>query len=619
MSNLQELKIHEAIKHIESNQYILPSIQREFVWKEKQICFLFDSLMRGYPISTFQFWKLPPERSKKLELYFFLKVFDRFNNQHLCKPAPKNFWKGKHLTAVLDGQQRLTALYLGLKGEIYTSPRNMRKGGLMRGQPKHLYLNLLNDTIEDEEDDSLKYEFKFLSQKQIATAEKKNETLWFRVGMVSEEEDKTKQWSKINKWVTEKIREREWSDDSKREQAEEKAIAHAHELHSIIRTEAKIFHYDVDEEEIETALQIFVRLNDQGQKLSKTDLLLSIATVHWGRNGPNGEKSAREAVNQLVLELEKACLKGKFGKDFVMRAALFVCDTLEVKLKTEYFTRKNMLLLRKNWEKIHKCLIETAIILNELQLPDLEKALASHNSLLPIALFLMTYDLSEGCLGRKAKNQIRKWLLLSNLKPRVWDGFKHTEVTSLKEDIKRELKENESMYKAGQEFPLEPLKKFMEDKSSSIDLNEDDYDELLAKSYRDAQTAWILDYIMPMRGQTQVDHIVPTVVLKQDFLKKYGLSGNSAKECIRQGDTLVNLQLLPVDVNTSKQGKLPLDWIEDQEKLEDPHNILTCSTVTKLWPDRSEIPGEVSINKIPDFFDARKDLVRRELMQKLGA
>lgn len=44
-----------------NSQYFLPAIQREFVWKQEQIVQLFDSILRGYPISSFLFWELKPE------------------------------------------------------------------------------------------------------------------------------------------------------------------------------------------------------------------------------------------------------------------------------------------------------------------------------------------------------------------------------------------------------------------------------------------------------------------------------------------------------------------------------------------------------------------------------
>ncbi len=46
-------------------RYFLPDIQREYVWlqkaDEKKIEQLFDSILRGYPIGSFLFWKLQKE------------------------------------------------------------------------------------------------------------------------------------------------------------------------------------------------------------------------------------------------------------------------------------------------------------------------------------------------------------------------------------------------------------------------------------------------------------------------------------------------------------------------------------------------------------------------------
>lgn len=47
------LTIESVIKDIDAKKYLLPSIQREFVWSTKQIEKLFDSLMMDYPINAF--------------------------------------------------------------------------------------------------------------------------------------------------------------------------------------------------------------------------------------------------------------------------------------------------------------------------------------------------------------------------------------------------------------------------------------------------------------------------------------------------------------------------------------------------------------------------------------
>jgi uncharacterized protein with ParB-like and HNH nuclease domain len=55
--------IADALKSIQVKSYVLPAIQREFVWKPEQIEKLFDSLMQGYPFGTFLFWKVEESTS----------------------------------------------------------------------------------------------------------------------------------------------------------------------------------------------------------------------------------------------------------------------------------------------------------------------------------------------------------------------------------------------------------------------------------------------------------------------------------------------------------------------------------------------------------------------------
>ena len=38
-----------------NRSYLLPAIQRPFVWSSTQVVALFDSLLKGYPISIFMF------------------------------------------------------------------------------------------------------------------------------------------------------------------------------------------------------------------------------------------------------------------------------------------------------------------------------------------------------------------------------------------------------------------------------------------------------------------------------------------------------------------------------------------------------------------------------------
>ena len=70
------ITIEKAINNIVQRHYLLPAIQRKFTWSSSQICVLFDSIMRGYPINTFMFWEVrEPEVKKSFRFYQFLELF----------------------------------------------------------------------------------------------------------------------------------------------------------------------------------------------------------------------------------------------------------------------------------------------------------------------------------------------------------------------------------------------------------------------------------------------------------------------------------------------------------------------------------------------------------------
>jgi uncharacterized protein with ParB-like and HNH nuclease domain len=107
------ITIKKAIDNIKKRHYVLPSIQREFVWGTDQIETLFDSLMRDYPIGTFLFWKVDKGKIKDFQFYEFLKKYHEKDHRHNLKA---DLADDEDIIALLDGQQRMTSLYLALVG-----------------------------------------------------------------------------------------------------------------------------------------------------------------------------------------------------------------------------------------------------------------------------------------------------------------------------------------------------------------------------------------------------------------------------------------------------------------------------------------------------------------------
>jgi len=103
------ITVKEAINNIHSKKYLLPAIQREVVWEAEQIERLFDSLMRDYPIGSFLFWMVRRKQTTKYQFYEFVRDNHERDNPHNAKA---NVNGQDDVIGILDGQQRLTALYV---------------------------------------------------------------------------------------------------------------------------------------------------------------------------------------------------------------------------------------------------------------------------------------------------------------------------------------------------------------------------------------------------------------------------------------------------------------------------------------------------------------------------
>ena len=92
---------NNLISNIEQGQIKIPQFQRKFVWSIEETAGLIDSILKGYPIGTFIIW----ETNDRLR-----SVRNIGNFQFPDTPD------GNTVQYVLDGQQRMTSLYVALRG-----------------------------------------------------------------------------------------------------------------------------------------------------------------------------------------------------------------------------------------------------------------------------------------------------------------------------------------------------------------------------------------------------------------------------------------------------------------------------------------------------------------------
>lgn len=88
---LMQYNVNAILGFIEAGQFVIPEIQRPFVWKRAQVRDLIDSLYNGYPTGYIITWKNPDVKTKDGTVA-----------------------NGKHV--LIDGQQRITALMASIAG-----------------------------------------------------------------------------------------------------------------------------------------------------------------------------------------------------------------------------------------------------------------------------------------------------------------------------------------------------------------------------------------------------------------------------------------------------------------------------------------------------------------------
>ncbi|EAL8654611.1 DUF262 domain-containing protein, partial [Campylobacter jejuni] len=256
------ITINEAMQRIKNNEYLLPAFQREYVWEPWQIEELFDSLIRGYPISSMLFWKVKDESKTAWKFYRFLEYYRESYHTHNDYFNTSNH---KDFYAILDGQQRLTSLYFALFGN-YDIHRSYNKWENNDRYFKicHFYFNLTQS--KKPENENIEYEFLWLDK-----LETKEQNIYI---------DKYQQkWFKCQYlYQYDSGRVRKIAKEFNLNENEEDRLDL---LHQKIFDKNLINFYLEEEQDPDKAVNIFIRINSNGEPLDYSDILFSIAIANW--------------------------------------------------------------------------------------------------------------------------------------------------------------------------------------------------------------------------------------------------------------------------------------------------------------------------------------------------
>nr|WP_254905227.1 DUF262 domain-containing protein [Clostridium tyrobutyricum] len=553
------------VKKISNNEVYLPAIQRKFVWTHEKIEKLFDSIMLGYPIGTFLFWGVQKSEANEYTFYKFIQEYHQRDNC-LNELAPKPEMK-ESIIGVLDGQQRLSSMYLGLQGSYAYKKPKARWDNDDAFPKRHFYFNLLRNTLD--EDEEITYEFKFLTDKEAINIDDTH--FWFPV-------KEALRWEDANDYIN-------YASD--KGYISNKIFINNLTLLWQRITQSKIINYfEVINKDLDSILDIFIRVNSGGAVLSKSDLLFSTIVANW--------EDSREQIEDLLKTINNKGDKFNFDNDFIMKSCLFLTDC-PILFKVNNFKKDNVEKIKNNWNEIKNSIKQTVDLLVEFGFS--QENLTSLNSVIPIAYYII----KSGNLNNDNKRSMRLYLITSLLK-RIFGGRSDQLLESIRNSM-REKDSQSGQYKLkNQNFDIISYKL---PQGKSFVFTEDDIENLFEYK-KGPYTFMVLSLLYPNLKYSQIkfhqDHLHPASLFTNTNLKANGIDKLFWKELQDKKDKLGNLQLLEGRENQSKNKSSLEDWLNSQ---------FDDSTVYKLT---NYIPDvDLSLNNFKEFFEERKKLMINKL------
>mgnify|MGYP003676115428 CR=1 FL=1 len=340
-------------------------------------------------------------------------------------------------------------------------------------------------------------------------------------------------------------------------QLEKNARKNLMNLYRKIWKDEVIAYYTEKSQVYDRVLDIFIRANDGGTKLSKSDLLLSMITSKW--DGVNAREEIYDFVQRLNNGLDR---KNDLDKDFVMRSCLVISD-LEHRYIVNNFTNDALAQIQRRWPDIKLALERTMKLINRFGID--RDTLTSANALLPIAYYLSKADVAlDGSSAFEASNreQIRRWLLGALLNS-VFGGNSDQTIGTARQLIKDAVLDS-------RDFPYEKLcDGLLQKQGRVVRFDGNNLEALLDTKYthKTCFLALSLLYDEHNWGSSlyHIDHIIPRSLCTRKALQVAGLPEEKIERIVSCVDRLGNLQLLPAKENSEKSN-LPFgDWIKTRD------------------------------------------------------
>lgn len=555
------ISIYEAMQNIKEGKYVMPAFQRQYVWSMEQVEKLWDSILLDYPIATFLFWHLDDD-NVTWDTYFcnflYEVTFDNRKQADTVNYELSNINVNKTDTAVLDGQQRLTSLFLSLFGNAFIRQKYARRknsGGIVTKLLIELNKNKL--TVDEEEYNSKKYDIKFSE----------------KVGKLSPTQFEIKN-----------ILDPRFQDESTRNKAIEEVISKVpsdskdyarnilNKLYNKIFVEKLIRYTEIHDMKQDDALEMFVRFNSGGKALRKSEITMSILEAYW--------PSAKTEFGKLLVDSYVG-----FGTDFIIRSALMIYGDVVKSNISKSIAEE----LKNNWSEFKKTLKNLEVTLKEMKI-EVSRFASSWNVLLPIIYFIYYNPEYKNNL-----DGIRAYLIRAVLFTYFQSG-----TTGKLQQMKSRINENDYEITVDMLNQMNDLR-VTDGKIEDI-LNAEKGSRVASEALYFLSLDWRNNHF-----KYEQDHLHPFE--RFDGNKPISVSMEDWRRWRGNRNRLANLHLLEGRSNSSKSDMRLADYYNDMNDVQKAEFI-----------KQSLIPEGVSLEleNFEEFYEARKAILTEKIRELLG-
>lgn len=426
--------IGKVISEMVNVNWFLPTIQRPYVWKAEAIEALLDSIMRGYPIGSLMVWSVPDDKVRHWESFAFEA---NIREQNLSR-KPLSLLPESGLVQVLDGQQRLTSLLVALTGSYAPLKKGRKVSPNYNEKPMRLYLDLLHKPKTSEvDDDSVDeilqshYRFRFFAEK----APIQLNAFWFPVATIMDVRDEASFYMLVDAFIQR----------SAALASDEKALASEtlRRLWECVWQKQNIAYFVDNSNNPDRVVDIFIKANDTGKKLSRQDLLVSVMSVRWEQ--VNIQEEIIDVINVLTEYLQPT---QPVRLDFVVNLALFF-NGLDLQTPVADFTPANIRRMETNWMELKHALEYTCQWLSQRGF--VGEALGSMNMVMLLTWYFQHSGVAAGShiLEKQVDESLRQWLIKAQFL-KFWQNQSKNILMAIRSVMKRHLA-------VSADFPLDAI------------------------------------------------------------------------------------------------------------------------------------------------------------------